>query len=615
MKENATFAGVNNGLAGFTMIRLQTFATILFLMLGGGYINAGEHGEPDFSKGFSFDPYPDSQGRIVNDILQTIAKGSGKLRVHTEYSFRGLLRAELSPIAADRHRAVITPDSIYVTGDVSYRDFSLARILIPDKASFLLEVLDAEGEKVYGHFFEDVDITAAADHWAEVSFPYDGATGDLSVELSGYRFWYDDRMREHLEHWGVALETYYEAGEKLKRAEGLTEGLSADNPETLLLEEFRLCEAEAMLGNIRHAPFQQWLDLYQHDPENILRKSERLNRELSLLRRDFNQAVSRIDELYYERGEMIAHSESPDNARDAYESALDYNPLHIPSHLALVKLDMHAGEKETALERMGTVFDKGYPSGEWKEKALMLADTVLDSFFMASSELIFEDRLTASLDNLEHVELFCSRVKGNYPCPGDLRNLLIRTHHGIYRSFLVVSRRAIRNDNMDFAATYIENALEYQQMHPEYVRSSEEALELLLRVMTRYRVLADFSSLMGEPNGRDEYLSKVRRIADSHPELFDFVSGVVNPDMLGTAALNYAAAGQPHQSIHLLKELESRGVSAEETAYLQRQAGVASAFFFKNDRGADKKPETLVDELTGGKAWFRFFKESFMDSW
>ena len=428
-------------------------------------------------------------------------------------------------------------------------------------------------------------------------------------------FWYDERMRERLDLWGIALETYYEAGEKLKRAEELTDGLAADDPGTLLLEEFRLCEAEALLGDIRHAPFQQWLDLHQHDPENIFIDYERLLRELSLLRKDFNQAVSRIDELYYLQGEMITHSESPGDARDAYESALNYNPLHIPSHLALVKLDHQSGAKEAALERLGLIFDKGYPSGEWKQMAGLMADTVLDSFFRASSELIGEDRLTASLDNLEHVQLFCSRVKGNYPCPSELDNMLVQTHHGIYRSFLVVTRRAIRNDDMDFAENYIENALEYQQMYPEYVRSSEEALELLFRVMTRYRVLADFSSLMGEPNGKHQYLSRVRAIAQNHPELFDFVSDAVNLDMLGTAALNYAAASQPHRSIHLLKELGSRGIPAEETAYLQRQTGVAAADFYKNDQGAKEKPETLVNELTGGDPWFRFFRKSFLDNW
>ncbi len=592
------------------------FATIVFLLLAGGYISAGETAEdPDFSTTFSFDPYPDSQGRLVNDILQTVASGSGKLRVHTNYSFRGRLHADLSPIAGDRHRVILTPDSIYVTGDVTYRDFSLARILIPDRASFLMKIHDAEGKEVYRHFFEDVDITAVPDRWAEVSFPHDGSTEDLSVDLSGFRFWYDERMRERLDHWGVALETYYEAGEKLKRAEELTEGLATDNPETLLLEEFRLCEAETLLGDIHHAPFRQWLDLYQHDPENILRDSERLRRELSMLRRDFNHAVSRIDELYFRHGEMIAQSDSPDNARDAYESALNYNPLHIPSHLALVKIDQDTGDKEAALERLGLVFDKGYPSGDRRQKALLLADTVLDSFFKASSELIREDRLTASLDNLEHVKLFCNRVKGNFPCPDQLHDLLVQTHHGIYRSFLVVSRRAIRNDNMDFAATYIESALDYQQMYSEYVRSSGEALELLFRVMTRYRILSDFSSLMGESNGKDEYLSRVRDIADSHPALFDFVSGAVNLDVLETGALNYAAAGQPHESIHLLKELESRGIAAEETAYLQKQAGEAAANFFKNDRGAGEKPEALVNELTGGDPWFRFFRESFLDNW
>ncbi len=597
------------------MSRLWTFAAIVFFLFAGNYVRAAETVKgPDFSQTFSFTPYPDSHGRMVNDILHTIAEGSGKLRVYTNYSFRGRLQGDIISGTGERHRLIVIPDTMYVAGDITYRDFSLAGILIPDRVSFLLEVHDAE-EEVYRHFFEDVDLTASPDKWAEVSFSYDGAADDLRVKFSGHQFRYDDRMRERLDLWGAALESYYEAGKKLQKVEELTDGLEADNPETLLLEEFRLCEAEALLGDIHHAPFQEWLDLHQHDPENILPDYERLRRELSLLREDFNQAVSQIDDLYYQHGEAIVRSEFPEDARGAYESALNYNPLHIPSQLALVKLDKNSGDKETALRRLGAIFETGHPSGEWKHKADLLADTVLELFFKASSELIREDRLTSSLDNLAHVQVFCRRAEDNYPCPGELRNMLVQTHHGIYRSFLVVSGRAIRDDNLDLAVSYTQNAIDYQRMYPAYVRSSGEAFELLFRVMTRYRVLADYSFPEGEQGRKDEYLSKVRSIAQNYPEIFDFVSDAINLDMLETGTLNYAAAGQPRRSLQLLKELENRGIAAEETAYLQRQAGVAAAVHFKNDHGMKEKPESLIEELTGGNAWFRFFKESFLDTW
>ncbi len=616
MKENTTFAGVNNGFPGLVMRRLWMFILMIFLLFAGDYAKAGEHDEvPGFTQTFSFTPYPDRHTSLVNDVLHTIAEGSGKLRVYTSYSFQGRFKTKLVPLADGRHGVIVTSDTMYVTGDVTYRDFSLAGILIPDRADFLMEVHDAEGEEVFCQYFEDVDMTARPDELVEVSFSYNGPTEELSVKLSDYQFRYDERMRERLSRWDAALDAYYEAGDKLERAEELTDGLSADDPATLLLEEFRLCEAEALLGDIRHAPFQQWPDLSDHDPERILPAYNRLRRRLSLLREDFNLAVSRIDDLYYQQGEMISRSESPETARDAYESALNYNPLHIPSHLALAELDKNSGDKEAALERLGMIFEKGHPSGQWKREAKLLTDTVLEMFFSTSSELILENRLTSSLDNLAHVQVFCSRVEDNYPCPEALRNMLIQTHEGIYRSFLVVSGRATRDGNIDLAATYVQNAIEYQRMYPAYVPSSEEAYELLYRVMTRYRVLSDFFFLIGEPGAGDESLAKVRIIARNHPELFDFVSGAINLDVLETSALNYAAAGQLNRSIILLKELENRGVSAREAAQLQRRAGKSAAYYFKNDKGSEENPQTLVNELIGADPWFSVLKQSFLDSW
>ncbi len=563
---------------------------------------------------FSYDPYPDAQAGDVNALLLHISEGSGKLRVRTAYQVQLYAMVHFGRTDKDSLRLGVETDMISISGDRHYRDFSLEKLITPDFLSGKLFILTQEGDTVSRVLYEKQDVVSPGSAWPEhvFYFPYDAT--ELRFSLEDISFSYDKALAMRINNWSNALATYYDASVSLETIKSMVSELNPDDPNALLLDEFQLCEAEALAGKILHAPFHAWLNLDAHDPENIIPRFDSKLKQIQGMRDVFNHAIINIDSLYYAAGLKMIPEEGLVAARRAFTSAVNHNPYHIPSHLALSEADLEAGDHVLALKRLASVIADMQPLGNQDEKTKHLADTVLSLFFDASEELIAEDRLTASLDTLAHVRSFCDETGNHFPCPSDLGRLLDVSHRGIYHSFLTVARRAIRNDDVSFAGLYVESALDYQQGHSEHVAHAREAKDMLFRVMTRARVLSDIAMLGGNYDLSTEYRMLASSLAADHPELLDHINNYADIDMLKTGALNYSAAGYIEESMAFLKRLRDKDVEASRLSYHQGVVASNAVIWLKNlDAGAD--PDRLVSQLTADDPWFQVFRREFHARW
>ena len=428
---------------------------------------------------FSFSPYPDPQQRKVNEILQVLAEGSGKLRVFTSYT----LVAELLAVPAmDDHglpQMDVFVESVSVQGDTHYRDFSLSHILLPDQATIRLSLL-ARGDKVItAGFHLKGGFPAGGGYWFSVPLEQDPGGEPVYLEVSSTHFSYDLRTFERMQRWGEAVESYYLAVERLDGLDALLENLYPASPERIILDEFRLCEAERILGEISHAPFQNWLKLEEGDPEGLSASLERTRSEVGSLRQLFNHSLEHIDSLLYEAGMALAESSSFQDGRTLFESVINYNPFHIPSHLALAQYELTVAQHSDALERLSLVYSQMFPSAELEKRLQPTTDRLVDHFLSAADSLNAEGRHVQALAKLQELVSFCSLSAAYQDCSPFLQEKLGESHAGVYHSFLTVARRAMRDDRPDLAATYIRNAMDYQQEFSEFIRHDREARQLL----------------------------------------------------------------------------------------------------------------------------------------
>lgn len=598
-------------------MRLLVFA-LYFLTIAPGLFSMQQPVETktqSIRQSYSFSPYPGPGQDIVNTILGTLAQGQGKLRVYTWYQLHLSLRMELYEDTENSVCLRVFADKLDIEGDTSYKDFSLSHLLPPGKADFKVMVSDGDQDIIYSGEFAGKEAPVHGTLWLEITFPYKGSIREFDVRFSDAVFYYDGRTLEHILQWNQSLQGYYAAPDRLGKIRELIRDMDPNDPENILLEEFRLCEAEALMGAISFEPFHHWLDLPNNDPLAFIPAYDTLKLQIDSLRSAFNHSIVHIDSLFYHHGMSLAEAHSPAHGRPHFLSAITYNPFHIPAHLALAREDRLSGNKGDALNRLESIMTLMQPGPALRRETHMLADSVLAMFFDAARAMIAEERHTSSLDILSHACSFCSSVEGRYSCPDQLHALLTQSHMGIYRSFLVVAGRALRTDNLDFARTYLQTAGDYQQEHPDFIPHDGEVTALLFRVFTRHRVLAETYEMQGDAAEAGRYFAATGEMARNHPSLFDHARHSQMQETIQTGVLNYAAAGMPRQSTGLLRALKDLGVASGAVEYHQRVAGIKAARYYQGMPGLQEEPGDLVRELTGNDPWFETFVRYFMDSW
>lgn len=563
---------------------------------------------------FEFDPYPDVHGKAVNSILQTIAEGSGKLRVFTKYTFFMDVEAKTQWLEDNRYSLTLSTGKKSVTGDVVYRDFSLEKVLVPDKADLTVIIRCSKGNLLFQETLQSLVVQPENETLFQSDFYFDGNAGALEITIIDVFFYYDDRIYERFSDWAIALESYYATGDKLYDIQNMINGLNPSDPNMLLLEEFTLCDAEAAMGNIHYAPFHHWVNIREYDPQGYFPVYEKLYFLLDSLRNVFNHAIIHIDSLYYEHALELARDTCLSVGSACFASAVSYNPFHIPSHLALMQIEVLQGDKAAAIQRLGNIYKIMHPDGFIKNETDKQADSLLGIFYDASWQLIVEKKYLESLAVLDNVRGFCKQTNGKYPCPPFLDILTRQNHLGMYESFIIVSSRALRNDNLELASIYIGSAIDYQTEYQQYITNNNMAMELLFRILTRYRVLSEMSVIFDDQPEADRYRSHARQLLEQHPALFEYLKSHASTEEINTAVLNYAVLSSHHNSIELLEILRNKGVQAAKTDYQQRIAGKhAAQYYRKHNPGV--LPGELFGNLNVHAPWYRAFRQSFLDNW
>jgi tetratricopeptide (TPR) repeat protein len=467
-----------------------------------------------------FVPNPNAEEKITNDLLQHIADGSGRLRSMVAYTIEGRLNLYLQPNGNGRIIGTILLESFSVNGDMHYRDFSLGKVLDPDLLRFEVVVKNTEGRIVYSESPSQLPVKEAGSVVYGFETTRKNANGELQATVSNIHFSYSEAAYQRLDQWFGYLEEYYSAGARLNEIQNELKVLDFADPTKLILGEFALCEAERQLALISQQGFLKGLDGATGDPEGVfLRYNEVVNRT-GILRSTFNNRMAVIDSLLYDSGRTFFQMGQLNAARDRFENSLMLSPFFIPSHLALAELDLLQGRKELSINRLGGVFSKMFPSGEWRHLALALTDSVMTAYFREAFNLNREGRFKESLDLMAPLEAFCETTDGFIDCPFELEFRLNQSHMGMYRSFLVVGGRALRNNNLNLCRIYTTSAVEYQRNNQRFIPDASEAFDVLQQTVNRHLELAASHFSNKEYLRSSESFASAIELCNQYNELF-----------------------------------------------------------------------------------------------
>ncbi len=442
-----------------------------------------------FNQKVEFVPSPNAEQRITNDLLQHIADGSGRLRSMVSYQVEGRLQLLWQPGANGRQTGIVVLESLSISGDMHYRDFSLGRVLRPDLLRFEIKVETADGRVVFSQVPTNLQVGEVSNEVFRFETTRTNGNG-LQASISGIHFSYSEATYQRLDQWFSYLEQYYAAAPRLEEIYKDVENVDFSEPTTLILDEFVLCEAERRMALLGRQGFIKGLAESAGDPEGVFEKIDQVQKRLTDLRTSFNIRMAVADSLLWVSGREWLSKGNETTARDRFENALVFNPFFVPAHLELAALDLQQGRKDLAIKRLADVFSEMFPSGEWQRQAKVLTDSISARFFNEAFNLNREGRFKESLDMLEPMEAFCEKTSGFIECPPELTFRLNQSHLGMYRSFLVVAGRSLRNDNLNLCRIYTASAIDYQRNNTRFIPDASEAFDVLQQATNRYIEMA-----------------------------------------------------------------------------------------------------------------------------
>ena len=457
---------------------------------------------------------------VMNTLLQIIADGNQKLRVFTQYDFTCNITVEVFAADNNTGKLNLNLNDVRVKGETTYRHFDLEQWLTPSLLDISIKIKN-DGNSVLR------ELKFAGLKWQDENFPDKNLTfnlngfppiSELEFKISSVNFRYPDEFFYDVISLQKALLAYYDAEGQINKVNSVIHELDQLSPETVILDEFRLCDAEGTIGRLRYAAFQNFSMITDRDPEGHIESISQLWADLKKLRKEFNFVISHIDSLLHEQGITFLEKEERGKARASFERALSYNNLYIPAQLSLAVMDFEAGQSSLAMNRLAAFMGQVHPPAFWINDITSFSQILFENEIERAGKLAADDRFLDALRILDELDGFCHKINV-WECPAELQRSLIDVHYGMYRSYLRVAGRAYESGNFPFAVTYIESARQYQKENSQYISSESESTSLLQDVADAYFFSADRAMLYHDYAMALKMLKEARDLCQNYPEL------------------------------------------------------------------------------------------------
>ena len=482
---------------------------------------AKENNKHIHNQEFRFRPGVQSgSDHVMNTLLQIIADGNQKLRVFTQYYLTCNIIVEAFAAGNNTGKLNLNLNDVRVKGETTYRYFDLEQWLTPSLLDISIKIKN-EGNSVLRELkftclnWQDENFSEKDLKFNMNGFP---PLSELELEISSVNFRYPDDFFYDVVSLQKALMEYYDAEGQINKVNSIIHELDQISPETVILDEFRLCDAEGTIGRLRYAAFQDFSMITDSDPESHIESISQLWTDLKKMRKKFNFIISHIDSLLHEQGLIFLEREEIGKARSAFERAVSYNNLFIPAQLSLASMELEDGMPEMVLNRLAKFMGQVHPPTYWINDITSFSQKLFEKEIERAGKLAADDRFLDALRILDELDGFCCKIN-IWECPAELQRSLIDVHYGMYRSYLRVAGRAYESGNFPFAVTYIESARQYQKENRQYISSKHESTRLLQDVADAYFFSADRAMLYYDYAMAVKMLKEARDLCQNYPEL------------------------------------------------------------------------------------------------
>ncbi|HNW99362.1 MAG TPA: hypothetical protein PKK00_13215 [Bacteroidales bacterium] len=438
---------------------------------------------------FKYSETSTNSNKNTNYIIEEISKSIPKILEYTQVSFTYIDKLSITNIPKSNKKEIknykisfqIVPEK--PTGDILYKTFDISDVLLPGK----IEIEYSANEKgILKPFKNSTEcIKNSTNKTFIISQVYiDSIPFEIpQIKIEKINFTYNDSDLYHFKIKTQLIKDYYNSEFSISAAKEKLSEINLTYIDLVKVYDIKLKEIEKTMTEIYNKDFIAKLGLYSHDPIDFINKFSTLNVKVKTLRSKINEMLSTLDVVNYNKAIECLSKNDTTNALNYLKKSAIANPYYSPAFLLMARILYLKNELTESGKNLINITTRLNPNQEILKQVIKLADSLDKRFIARGESSILAEDYHAALNILNDAKNFCSNIKV-INCPESLQKSIAKAKYGIYKSFLIVSKKAVDTDNLDIAEIYITNAKDFQDTNSSDIISSSEADNLLSQLIT-----------------------------------------------------------------------------------------------------------------------------------
>ncbi|WP_114778275.1 hypothetical protein [Botryobacter ruber] len=431
-----------------------------------------------------------SSQQTVNNIISLLqnnvtAKGGGRPNRVPEFVVRFEQQARIAQ-QGDKLQLKVQLQKLTVSGDINYKGFDLAEVLLPEKLNYTVKLLN--GQQVLKTYPLSVSFKNSEMLLLDTTVPDTLKQARYKLVVEEKEVLYTPVNLSKLQAHLNLIAGYYTADNQLHLALQDIKRVLPDDLDRIPQHDRTLRDLENSFASLKAAQYDKKLNLKQHDPQRLLPRMRQLEDQLLDKRKALNFVLATLDQQYYNRGMDMATIGNVRAARDYFLLSVEVNREFAPSHLQLAWLDFRGGFIREATARTRDILTRMRVDPQTEQQALALAHDIYNTYISEGNSRTSHGDYRNALAAYADARALCSTMGGircNMPALNDGE---ARAAYGMYRGIVEEGKRQLAGNNLAGAERSIAEAVAFQRQYHVVLHDAREAADLQQQVKFQYYV-------------------------------------------------------------------------------------------------------------------------------
>ena len=440
---------------------------------------------------FKYIENPSDKSKISNYFIEELSKNTPKSLSNTQYSFsfnyQALITTNGKLLKENKKEYTIFVDikDGKCSGDVFYKNFSIAGELIPYYADFTISIENANGTVLKTIPINMLIVNTGSGKTDNIII-HDSLPGtQFKISLHNKLFYHTDSSETIFRKKIQIINDYYNSEPVISSALEKLKTINLENVEMIKVYSIKLKDIELLIEEFTNKAFPEKLKLSTGDPVHFINKFKELSQQAKRFRLLINQMISSLDHEYYKKGIENNTNGDTASALKFFRKSYDLNPLYTPALYQLAKIYYKQKELDSASKYITVITTKLNPEQQIIKQVISLGNDIYNLYLAISENFIHSENFHKALEFLEKARLFCISTPA-VSCNEYLQKDIAKAKYGIYKSFITVSQKAVDKGILDIAEIYIIKAKDFQQENSSDIISSLESDDLLDQLVKGY---------------------------------------------------------------------------------------------------------------------------------